>query len=283
MMRKTQDTPGDLGHNVPTGPAGARRLALHRLISARGFVAVADVAREIGISDMTVRRDLEALERDGLVQRSHGGAVLAAPANVIPAEPSYAARRDLHRAAKQQIAAMASAQVRTGDAIGLELGSTVACLAAALAGREGIEIITNSLQAILAMPQPVTPEVFLLGGRLRPREGSLCGGITRQQLAGHWMDRAFIGVAGLDANGIYDYAPEEAEVKQVFMQQASAVTVLCDSSKFGRRSFVRVCGFDAIGCIITDAEPPLEIAAAAEAAGTSIIIAAPEFHTRAKG
>jgi DeoR family glycerol-3-phosphate regulon repressor len=261
---------------IPAAPAGARRQALHRLIGERGFVSVANIAREIGISDMTIRRDLEALERDGLIQRSHGGAVLAAPTNVIPAEPSYAARRNLNRAAKQAIAAAAAALVTPGQAIGLDVGSTVACLAAALAARENIEIITNSLQTILAMPAPIVPEVFLLGGRLRPREGSLCGGITRQQLAGHFMDNVFIGVAGIDANGIYDYAPEEAELKSIFMQQASAVTILCDSTKFGRRSFVRVCGFDAITSIITDCEPPAEIRAAAERSATTIIIAAPE-------
>jgi DeoR/GlpR family transcriptional regulator of sugar metabolism len=259
--------------SVPAGPAGPRRQALHRLIAERGFIAVADVAREIGVSDMTVRRDLEVLERDGLVQRSHGGAVLAPPATVIPAEPSYAARWDLNRAAKQRIAAAAAGLVSPGEAIGLDVGSTVACLAAELAAREGIEIVTNSLQTILAMPQPVLPEVFLLGGRLRPREGSLCGGITRQQLAGHWMDRVFIGVAGIDEHGIYDYSPEEAEVKSVFMQQASTTIVLCDSSKFGRRSFVRVCGFEAIGTIVTDGELPPKIQDAIGKAGTRIIVA----------
>jgi len=261
---------------IPAAPAGARRQALHRLIGERGFVGVANIAREIGISDMTIRRDLEALEREGLIQRSHGGAVLAAPTNVIPAEPSYAARRNLNRTAKQAIAAAAAALVTPGQAIGLDVGSTVACLAAELASRDGIEIITNSLQTILAMPAPIAPEVFLLGGHLRPREGSLCGGITRAQLAGHFMDNVFIGVAGIDANGIYDYAPEEAEVKSIFMQQASAVTVLCDSTKFGRRSFVRVCGFESINSIATDSEPPEDIRAAAQLAATKIIIATPE-------
>jgi DeoR family glycerol-3-phosphate regulon repressor len=258
---------------VPTAPAGARRAALHRLIAERGFVSVADVAREIGISDMTVRRDLEALERDGLIQRSHGGAVPAPPTTVIPTEPSYAARRDLNREAKLRIAAAAAAMVMPEEAIGLDVGSTVACLAAELAGRDSIEIVTNSLQTVLAMPQPVLPEVFLLGGRLRPREGSLCGGITRQQLSGHWMDRVFIGVAGIDAHGLYDYSPEEAEIKSVFMQQAKTVAVLCDSSKFGRRSFVRVCDFEAIGSIITDAPLPPDIQAAAAEARVQIIIA----------
>ena len=270
---KTAIVPADSA--VPAGPAGPRRKSLHRRISERGFVVVAEIAREIGVSDMTVRRDLEALARDGLVQRTHGGAVIASPATVIPTEPSYAARRELNPEAKRRIAAAAAAMVSAGEAIGLDTGSTVACLAAELAGREGIEIVTNSLQTILAMPQQVLPEVFLLGGRLRPREGSLCGGITRQQLTSHWMDRVFIGVAGIDEHGLYDYSPEDAEVKLVYMQRAKATVVLCDSSKFDRRSFVRVCGFEAVGTIVTDAPLPPHIQEIAAMAGTAVLVAGP--------
>jgi len=270
---KTAIVPADSA--VPAGPAGPRRKSLHRRISERGFVVVAEIAREIGVSDMTVRRDLEALARDGLVQRTHGGAVIASPATVIPTEPSYAARRELNPEAKRRIATAAAAMVSAGEAIGLDTGSTVACLAAELAGREGIEIVTNSLQTIMAMPQQVLPEVFLLGGRLRPREGSLCGGITRQQLTSHWMDRVFIGVAGIDEHGLYDYSPEDAEVKLVYMQRAKATVVLCDSSKFDRRSFVRVCGFEAVGTIVTDAPLPPHIQEIAAKAGTAVLVAGP--------
>ena len=275
MTNKTNTAARPADSTVPAGPALPRRKSLHRVISERGFVAVAEIAREIGVSDMTVRRDLEALERDGLVQRTHGGAVIAPPATVIPTEPSYAARRELNPEAKRRIAASAAAMVSAGEVIGLDTGSTVACLAAELAGREGIEIVTNSLQTILAMPQLVMPEVFLLGGRLRPREGSLCGSITRQQLTSHWMDRVFIGVAGIDAQGLYDYSPEDAEVKLVYMERAKAVVVLCDSSKFDRRSFVRVCGFEAIGTIVTDRPLPPHIEEAAGKAGTAVLVASP--------
>ncbi|HEX3984032.1 MAG TPA: DeoR/GlpR family DNA-binding transcription regulator [Acidisoma sp.] len=264
---------------IPAAPAGARRVALHRLITERGFVSVADVAKEIGISDMTVRRDLEVLEREGLVQRSHGGAVPTPAATVIQTEPSYAARAQVNAAAKRRIAARAAELVGTYQAIGLDAGSTAAYLAAELAGRQALEIVTNSLQTILAMPQPIIPEVFLLGGRLRPREGSLCGGITRQQLSDHWLDRFFLGVCGIDENGVYDYSPEDNETKAVFMQQSKAVTVLCDSSKFGQRSFVRICDFAAVDSIVTDAPLPPEIAAAARAAGVTVIIAEPDEAT----
>jgi len=111
----TATVPAD--SSVPAGPAGPRRKSLHRRISERGFVIVAEIAREIGVSDMTVRRDLEALARDGLVQRTHGGAVLAPPATVIPTEPSYAARRELNPEAKRRIAAAAAAMVSAGEAI----------------------------------------------------------------------------------------------------------------------------------------------------------------------
>jgi DeoR/GlpR family transcriptional regulator of sugar metabolism len=261
---------------IPAAPAGARRAALHRLIMDQGFVSVADVARDVGISEMTVRRDLEALDRGGLVERSHGGAIPAAAANsVIAIEPTYAARRELHRDAKRLIAARAATLVSDEQAVGLDTGSTVSYLAAELAGRESLKIVTNSLQTVLAMPPPIMPEVFLLGGRLRPREGSLCGGITHQQLAGHWMDRFFLGICGIDEDGVYDYSPEDSEVKSVFMQQSKAVTALCDSSKFGRRSFVRVCGLERLDSIVTDAPLPPAIAKKALAAGVRLIVAKP--------
>lgn len=262
---------------VPAAPAGVRRLALHRLIAGRGFVSVADVAKEIGISDMTVRRDLEVLERQGLIQRSHGGAVpTASVSTIIQNEPSFAARAAVNAESKRRIAVQGAKLVATDQAIGIDAGSTAAYLAAELASHQTLKIVTNSLQTVLAMPHPIIPEVFLLGGRLRPREGSLCGAITRNQLSGHWLDRFFLGICGIDENGLYDYSPEDTEIKTIFMQRSKAVTALCDSSKFGQRSFVRVCGFDALDSIVTDAPLPPEIDAVALAAGVRIIIAEPD-------
>ncbi|MCB8876529.1 DeoR/GlpR family DNA-binding transcription regulator [Acidisoma silvae] len=278
MTRKTsleQPAPDASDLAVPAAPAGARRAALQRLIAERGFVSVADVAREIGISDMTVRRDLEALERDGVVQRSHGGAV-PIQAAVIQTEPSYAARAQINAEPKRRIAAAAASLVHARQAIGIDTGSTAAYLAAELAGHDDIKIVTNSLQTVLAMPQPILPEVIMLGGRLRPREGSLCGGITQQQLSSHWLDQFFLGICGIDEGGVYDYSHDDAEVKNIFMQQTRSVTALCDSSKFGQRSFVRVCGFDKIHRIVTDTSLPPDIDAAARAAGVEIIVASSE-------
>ena len=257
---------------IPGAPTRARRSALHRLIVDQGFVIVADIARDIGVSEMTIRRDLESLEREGLVERSHGGAVPTPGANaVIALEPTYSARRRLNSEPKRQIAKRAAELVSAEQAIGLDSGSTISYLAAELAGREPLKIVTHSLQAVLAMPQPILSEVFLLGGQLRAREGSLCGGITNKQLATHWLDRFFLGVCGIDEDGLYDYSSEDSEVKSTFIQQSKAVTVLCDSSKFGRRSFARICGFEQVESIVTDARLPPDIEQAAQAAGVHII------------
>ncbi|GAB0117152.1 DeoR/GlpR family DNA-binding transcription regulator [Acidisoma sp. 7E03] len=278
MTRRTSlgaALPAPADTSIPAAPAGARRAALHRLILDQGFVSVTDVAREIGISEMTVRRDLEAMEREGLVERSHGGAVPAPIGTLAAVEPTYATRRELNREAKQRIAVCAASLVTEEQAIGLDTGSTVSYLAAELAGREPLRIVTNSLQTVLAMPQPILPEIFLLGGKLRPREGSLCGGIAQAQLAAHWLDRFFLGVCGIDEDGLYDYSPEDSEVKSVFIQQSKAVTALCDSSKFNRRSFVRICGFERLDSIVTDTPLPPAIAKIASAAGVRLIVADP--------
>jgi DeoR family glycerol-3-phosphate regulon repressor len=255
---------------VPAAPPVARRRVLHQAILERRFVTVADMAREVGMSEMTVRRDLDALAREGKVRRSHGGAV---PALTEEIEPSFAARRDLNAAAKRAIARAAAALVGPREVVGLDVGSTVAALAAELRDRAGLSVVTNSIQAVLALSGQVQADVYVLGGQLRPREGSLCGRIARQQMREHWLDKVFIGIASIDTDGIFDYSVEEAEVKSGFMERATEVVVLCDASKFARRSFVRVCGFSAIATLVTDTPPPADLRAELDRHRVRVIVA----------
>jgi DeoR/GlpR family transcriptional regulator of sugar metabolism len=254
-------------------PPAARRKALHQAILQRGFVTVVDIAREVGVSEMTVRRDLEALEREGRIRRSHGGAVPVA-GRVVEMEPSFAARRDVNAAGKHAIARAAAALVMPREIVGLDVGSTVAALAAELRDRAGLGVVTNSIQAVLAMSGRMQADVYVLGGQLRPREGSLCGRIARQQLREHWLDKVFIGIAGIDAAGVFDYSVEEADMKCAFMERASEVIVLCDSSKFARRSLVHVCGFGAVHRLVTDAPPSPELQRELDRHNVQVIVAA---------
>jgi DeoR family glycerol-3-phosphate regulon repressor len=254
---------------------------LQAAIAERGFVSVAEIAREMGMSEMTVRRDLDALQRLGTVQRSHGGAVAAEPAATQPVptmhEPSFDARQHVRAPAKQAIAAAALRLIGEREVIGLDVGSTVACLASLLRGRAGLGIVTNSLRVVTALcaeAGPI-PDVYVLGGQLRAREGSLCGAIAQRQLADHWLNKAFIGTAGLCEDGLFDYSVEETQLTMGYIRSASEVIVLCDSSKFGQRGFARVCGLNAVSRLITEAEPPAPLRAALERAGAAITIATP--------
>lgn len=287
MSRTYRETPmdrddgGDDGNMVsvrapvPAAPPAARRDALHRLILERRFVTVADIARAVGISEMTVRRDLDALTREGKVQRSHGGAVPSL--QIIDHEPPFAARQRMQAAAKRVIARAAAALVRPREIVGLDVGSTVAALAAELRGRAGLSVVTNSLQAATILSDGAVPaDIYLLGGQVRVTEGSVCGPIALAQLRDYWLAKAFIGVAGVDRNGIYDYSVEDGQVKRAFMERAAEAVVLCDASKFGRRSLVAVGGLDAIRMLITDAPPPPDLQAALGAHGVRVVIATPE-------
>lgn len=255
-------------------PAAVRRRALASLLDEEGFLAVSDVARRVGVSEMTIRRDLDAFERSGLIERAHGGAVPAArPAR--PDEPLFAARRGLHAEAKAVIARAAMELIGPNDMIGLDIGSTAACLAEQLRDRRDLRIVTNSIPAVLALSahDGACPAVYLLGGQLRPGEGSLCGPSARRQLAEHWLQRAFISVASVSEDGLFDYAPEEAELKHAMMARAREVILLCNSSKFERGCFVRVAGLDAIHTLVTEAPPPAGLRRALERAGKRVIVA----------
>lgn len=271
MTRREPHPRGDVA-TIPPAPPAARRNGLLHLIQSRRFVTVADVAREVGISEMTVRRDLDALAREGKVQRSHGGAVPSF--QVMETEPSFAARQGVQAAAKRAIAHTAAALVQPRQVIGLDVGSTVAALAAELRDRRGLSVVTNSLQAVMLLAGAAAPaDIHLLGGHVRTAEGSVCGQIALSQLRDYWLDTAFLGAAGVDPTGLFDFSPEEVEVKRAFVARAAAAVLLCDASKFGRRALVKICGFSSIRVLVSDASPPPEIENVCAAHNVQVLVA----------
>lgn len=259
-------------------PAVARRRMLLATIAERGFVSVTETAREIGMSEMTVRRDLDALQSLGVIERSHGGAIPAKPGLAAAAaahEPSFDARAHVRAEAKIAIARRAAYLVGEREVIGLDVGSTIACLAGLLGDRRGLGVVTNSLRAVAALSAApgVMPDVYMLGGQLRPREGSLCGTIAQSQLSGHWLNKVFIGAAGVCEEGLFDYSVEETQLTLAYIRAAAEVIVLCDSSKFGLRGFTRVCGLEMVSRLITEAAPPPALCAALQRHGVELIVA----------
>ena len=271
-MNNKSEQAGDPSKRL-LGPVRKARIA--ELIRSRGFMSNGALAAEFGVSEMTVRRDLAELGIQGELLRTHGGAVArdGRPAeNAHVVELSFDDRSRTNRDAKARIAAAAERLVKRGHAIVLDVGTTTYELAARLATRDDVKVFTNDLRiaALLAMH---CSEIYVLGGRVRQREMSLCGPMAAQQARRLWFETAFIGVSGVTPNGFFDYSIEEAEMKRTFLNKATHKVVLCDASKFDRRSLVRVAALREINTLITDAAPPPELAGAFKTAGVTVLVA----------
>lgn len=257
----------------PRRPAGARRQTLRGLVNQNGFVSVAAVAADLGVSEMTIRRDLGQLERQKLVVRTHGGAIAPEEMNGGDRDaPSFETRSRKNVAAKVAISAAAARLVQPGETIGLDVGTTTCQLARHLADRGQLKIFTNNLRAAMVLSDSAH-QLYISGGQVRGKEHAVYGSIAVAQLRNYWLDHVFIGVSGLTEAGCFDYSLEDTEVKQVYIERASQVIVVCDSSKFNRLSVVRVCDLDRVDVLITETPPPAGLERVLRAAGVRIVVA----------
>jgi DeoR family glycerol-3-phosphate regulon repressor len=252
--------------------AQARKASIVDALRRSGSVTVAAIADELAVSEMTIRRDLLELERDGQLRRLHGGAV-AAEVAMDRDEPSFDDRLGRERAAKEKVAEAAAPLVGAARSVALDVGATTFLLAQRLRGRTGFDLFTNSLRIATALAGG-QQQVYVPGGRVRGGEMAICGPAAVEALDRLWFDVAFVGVSGITADGLFDYSIEDTEIKRVYLRRSSRKVVLCDATKFQRMSLVKVAGFEAIDTLVTDAPPPPDIAAALAAARVDVIVAA---------
>lgn len=274
--------PDDLPSYDPTVgfgrmPAGARQSLILDVVEMDGFVSVSQIAANLNVSEMTIRRDLVALEERGLLARTHGGAVSAAtsPREVFDLEePAFKRRRHRNAREKAAIASAAARLIGASETIGLDVGTSTLSLAEAIVERGDLRVFTNSLRAAMVLSASKSP-VYVLGGEVRNPEQSVVGSRAVGELANYNLDRVFIGVSGLIEGGFFDYSVEDSEVKRAFIARADQVVILCDSSKFDHRSLARVSDLAGADVLVTDALPPAHLARALDQAKVEVIVAAP--------
>jgi len=233
-------------------------------LSAGGSVGVAEIAAKLGVSTASIRRDLQLLEKQRLLSRTHGGAVANSTAYELPLR--YRGGR--HREEKRRIAAAAAARV--GDdvaSVGLTGGTTTTEVARRLADRQGLTVVTNALN--IAAELALRPDLKLLvtGGTARSESYELVGPLAEAALSGMNLDLAIVGVDGISvAGGLTTYHDIEAHTNEVLISRARRVVVVADASKVGKLAFVRICALDLVDELITDASAPAaELRALAEA------------------
>ncbi|GAA5338537.1 DeoR/GlpR family DNA-binding transcription regulator [Thermus antranikianii] len=207
-----------------------------------------DLARYLGVSEATVRRDLAALARQGLLQRDHGGAFLP------EAEPPYAVKLTQNPGQKEAIARRASSMVPDGATLILDSGTTTLALARLLAGRPlRVVVLDVALAQVLAQGET---EVLLPGGRVRNGFYSLVGSWTEELLGQVRADIFFLGADAFNSEGITNHTFEEAAVKRKAMAVSQRTVLLADRSKWGKRAPAFVAPLNALHLVITDLEDP---------------------------
>jgi DeoR/GlpR family transcriptional regulator of sugar metabolism len=218
-----------------------------------GAVRVADLVAELGVSDMTIRRDLEALAERGLLAKVHGGATVARVGSTD--EPGFAAKADRQRAEKVAIAAHAASLVRPGSAIGLSAGTTTVELARRLVDVPDLTIVTNSVPVADLFHRADRPDrTVVLTGGVRTPSDALVGPIAVAAVRTLHPDVLFLGVHGMSARAGFT-TPNllESETNRALVAAAERLVVLADSTKWGTVGISSIAGLSDADVVITDA------------------------------
>jgi DeoR/GlpR family transcriptional regulator of sugar metabolism len=229
-----------------------RRTAIVTEVRRRGGVRVSELSRALGVSDMTVRRDLDALVEQGLLARVHGGVV---PVDTAADEPAFATKQIRQADEKAAIARAAAALVPPGCAVGISAGTTTAALAQELTDVGGLTVVTNSVAVsdILHQADNEDQTVILTGG-IRTRSDALVGPAATAVLSGLNLDVLFLGVHGMSERGGFT-TPNlaEAETNRALVAASRQVVVLTDHSKWGVVGIATIIGLREAHVLITDA------------------------------
>ncbi len=247
----------------------ARRNKIVALLDEQGTVTNAELIDTFGISIETVRRDLAYLEECGLLERVYGGAVKK---RLISVEPKYNSRENENEREKTAIACEAEKMISSNESVFFDLGTTVLSIARRLDEKKKIRAFTNSLRSALALSEK-GQEVTITGGRLRGGEFSVSGSIAEETMKHFNIDKAIIGVAGITEDGITDFIPEEAFIREKVIKNAKKVIAVADYSKFGIRVTCNVCAIEDIDVLITDEKAPKKLLKALEKKGVQVVIA----------
>ena len=229
--------------------AAVRLEAIRSRVASEGRVRTTDLAVELAVSEMTIRRDLDTLAEVGAVRRVRGGALASGP------QP-FSARYGRQAAAKGRIAEKLVDLVGEGGAIGLDASSTMQRLAARLRHVRDLTVVTNGPECFTTLGEHAGVTALLTGGRLDRRTGSLVGPLAVRSAADPLLRRFFTSAAALDVElGASEVSLEEAEAKGALAAVAAQVILAVDASKLGQRAAARCLALDVVDVLVTDLEP----------------------------
>lgn len=233
-----------------------RRQIIAQRLQAAGRVVVAELKNEFCVSEETIRRDLERLEKEGLAQRTYGGAVLSRGEKT---PPPYAVRKTTNVEGKLAIARLAAAMLRDGDTVMVDESSTASYTVNAMGHLHGITLITNSLEILQTAAERESWHVISTGGRLKSDVMALVGPHALHTIASYHVHYALLSCRGINTRlGFADSSDEIVQVKRAMAAAAGCTVLLADRRKFDRPGFAALGPLNMADHLITDQEPSPE-------------------------
>ena len=259
----------------PPLPARVRRDRMLELLRERDFVRVSDLSAWFEVSEVTVRSDLDVLERRSFLRRVRGGAV---PRSAAPTERPFEEAEVAAAAQKHAIGRAAAQMVSDGDTLVLDVGTTTTAIAHALARRDDltdVTVFTSSLTIALAL-EAAAPRltVVVTGGTLRPKQHSLVEPLASLVLRSIHVGTAFLGCNGVDAErGITNVNLPETEIKKLLVRASENRVVCADGTKLGQVALAHVCDLDEVDLLVTDDDADPQLVSALRDTGLEVTLA----------
>lgn len=222
-------------------------------LRAEQRVLVSELSAHYGVTEETIRRDLDKLEKEGYATKTYGGAIWG---NSTKADLSYTIRNKTNVDAKRAIAIEAASVIEDGDHIMLDDSSTSLYIAKQIKEKKHITVITNSVEIIVELASVEGWTIMSTGGTLKPDSLALVGYQAQQTLKNYHVDKAFISCKGIDReNGITDSSESHSLNKQAMLRSAREAYLCLDASKFDKISFVKIADFSELAGIVTNRQP----------------------------
>lgn len=218
------------------------------LLEVSGEADIRTLAAEMQVAEVTVRRDLKVLAEDGLLYRTHGGAMKVG--EIAPGYP-FANKAAVHVTAKEAICRRAAREIRDGEILFLDCGSTVYHLCPFLRNKR-VQVITNSMSVVYAL-QNSRVSLNIIGGEFDAERQAVHGKMAEQHIRQYRASMAFLGVDGISAHGLFANSEKEATLTLSIAAQSRRNFLLCDASKLGRETYLNFSGLGLIHTVVTDA------------------------------
>lgn len=239
------------------------------ILKEKKSASVDELAKMLFIGQATIRRDLDQLQKQNLVKRTYGGAVLLEGLNIE--SPLYV-RESLQAEEKETIGEKAAALVHDGDILILDSSSTAFSMIRFLKSKENLTVITNGVRTTIALGEILHTKVYCVCGRLRENSLSLVGEQAKKFINNYQVETLFFSCRGITKDiGAMDSSDDEAELRKEMIKISKKVVLLCDSTKFDKTAFYKVCELDKIDYIITDKQPNEEWITIFEQHGINLI------------